>query len=887
MNEKLRKTASTLVRLRLVSKETCQKYLEEFQKTSATDGADFLHMLITQNVLTTYQARRVLNGKTDGFHLGDYRILSRIGEGGMGVVYEALQERLNRRVALKVLPAQMATDKVALQRFEREGQAAARLRHGNIVQVYDIGKHGRTHFIVMELIRGGNLSDLLRKQGPLSLSEATNVVCQAADGLAHAHAAGVVHRDIKPSNLVLEGEQLKILDLGLARHESDRTVTEENSVLGTVDYMSPEQCRGESDIDFRSDHYSLGCTWFHLITGEAPYAGRSAPGKLLSHVSEELPSLSNYDVAAPAELEMILRKMTEKDRDDRYAQTEELSRDLANLETLLSGETSFDRFLASSDGGSGHRAARTRTKRHKANDAEQQSKPAGSPFLTATLALPLMAALVLGGVYIGMRIVFPRPDVSISPDDLVGQDVAVIESGEADAKRNDSTLSTQPSEEPRGSAERDDTPQAMTSGESAEGGTASQTAGVDSTDIDSEVREPAKSIVTTPPTQTAGESRDDSMGEATEASREPLETVRRKLEADWQSGLIDGDTVNLISSEPYVLDFPTTQTASITVQGTESKRAIVCLLATDGRPLWTLQKCSLTFRHIDLYVARSDGIRTLQAFFLQKADVEFKDSSITILDCEPEESQEIVFLRLAGERTKPAPGQLVPLPLKVSLENVFFRGHATFVENSSRLSDVSIRESIFYGSGPVLHAVHRLPYEETHQKLVLGISNSTLDVMDTPIRIECRPPALRPVKHELSLKNSAILSRQPSGQVPAIVDWSTPVSSNMVNGTIHYTGSANIYSERPILMSALEADGSSRAFCRDPGDWNSLESSSDMNSRMVTSTNPSRPIRITDLSPRDLRVTSLVQRGQAETGQGADARLFRTPRRIGTSAIRR
>ncbi|MBI2479966.1 MAG: serine/threonine protein kinase [Planctomycetia bacterium] len=205
--------------------------------------------------------------------LREYQLLERLGRGGMGTVYKALHTRLKRVVAVKVLPADRLNDPAAVARFQREMEAVGKLDHPNIVRATDAGEVDGIHFLVMEYVLGLDVSDLVRRAGPLPIAEACEIARQAAVGLQNAHEHGLVHRDIKPSNLMLTADgQIKILDLGLARlHDSQQgDLTSASQMMGTIDYMAPEQTSASRDVDIRADIFSLGATLYKLLCGQAP-----------------------------------------------------------------------------------------------------------------------------------------------------------------------------------------------------------------------------------------------------------------------------------------------------------------------------------------------------------------------------------------------------------------------------------------------------------------------------------------------------------------------------------------------------------------------------------------------------------------------------------------
>jgi serine/threonine protein kinase/putative intracellular protease/amidase len=275
-----------------------------------------------------------------------YRVLGLLGAGGMGAVYKAEHRLMERMVALKVINPTLVSSPAALERFEREVKAAAKLSHANIVTAHDAEQAGNLHFLVMEFVEGVSLDRWLAKTGPLPPQQAANLIRQAAQGLQHAHEKGMIHRDIKPHNLmVTRGGVLKILDFGLARLASqawqstadsdsaDRPAdaTRAGAVLGTPDYIAPEQAVDAHVADIRADIYSLGCTLYFLLTGEPPFAGGTTLDKLRAHKSlEPTPiRLSRPDV--PEELAAILDKMLAKDPAGRYSTPHEVAEALKPL----------------------------------------------------------------------------------------------------------------------------------------------------------------------------------------------------------------------------------------------------------------------------------------------------------------------------------------------------------------------------------------------------------------------------------------------------------------------------------------------------------------------------------------------------------------------------
>ena len=271
----------------------------------------------------------------EGVELGHFVINERIGIGGMGAVFRALDTRLQRIVALKVLGPSQSRDESAVRRFQNEARSAARLDHDNIARVHYFGEDKGLHFIAFEYIHGLNLRDLISQRGPLHPAEAINYTLQIATALKHTCEAGVVHRDIKPSNIIITSNgRAKLVDLGLARKEAADSlgdITLAGTTLGTFDYISPEQAQDPRRVDIRSDIYSLGCTLFHLLTGSPPYPEGTVLQKLLDHQGKEPPDPATRNRLVPAELSAIVKKMMATKPKNRYGTPDELLVDLGRL----------------------------------------------------------------------------------------------------------------------------------------------------------------------------------------------------------------------------------------------------------------------------------------------------------------------------------------------------------------------------------------------------------------------------------------------------------------------------------------------------------------------------------------------------------------------------
>jgi tRNA A-37 threonylcarbamoyl transferase component Bud32 len=258
----------------------------------------------------------------------------------MGQVYMARHRLMKRVVALKVIRQKCLDNPDAIRRFQREVQLVARLRHPNIVLAYDADRAGTTHFLVMEYVPGKDLTQVVKKRGPLPVLVACSYILQAARGLQHAHEHGLVHRDIKPANLIVDSKGvLKILDLGLARMTSEgaggSTVTQEGVVLGTLEYMAPEQAQGARTVDIRGDLYSLGCTFYFLLTGQVPFPGGTMREKLARLVGDEPVRLTQRRPDVPPAVAAIVRKLMAKDPKQRYPEPATLADELTKVVRAL------------------------------------------------------------------------------------------------------------------------------------------------------------------------------------------------------------------------------------------------------------------------------------------------------------------------------------------------------------------------------------------------------------------------------------------------------------------------------------------------------------------------------------------------------------------------
>lgn len=317
-----------------------------------SDGEQLSRRLVKQQKLTQYQAEQICAGQGKSLVLGNYVILDKLGQGGMGMVLKAAHKRMKRQVALKVMSPAAVKTPDALKRFHREVEAAAKLSHPNIVAAHDADEVNGTHFLVMEYVEGNDLSVLVKTSGPLPVEQAIRYTIQAARGLEFAHEQGVIHRDIKPANLLIDAKgTVKILDMGLARIEDSvggssegAGLTNTGTIMGTVDYMSPEQAMDTKHADARSDIYSLGCTLYYLLTGKAMYDGDTMMKKLMAHQSGVIPALRGDSFGAGRELntawevlDTVFRRMVAKRPEDR---PQSMTQVIVELEHCLTGGVS-------------------------------------------------------------------------------------------------------------------------------------------------------------------------------------------------------------------------------------------------------------------------------------------------------------------------------------------------------------------------------------------------------------------------------------------------------------------------------------------------------------------------------------------------------------------
>ncbi|WP_439627194.1 serine/threonine protein kinase [Gemmata sp.] len=294
--------------------------------------------LVRHKLLTPFQAEQLLRGRWRGFFIGRYKVLAVLGVGGMGKVFLCEHPGMRRQVAIKVLPPRMAEDKDTVEAFYNEARALARLDHRNIVHAYDAAKDSGVHYLVLEYVKGRTLEDVVARDGPLGAHRAIDFLRQAALGLQHAFEAGLVHRDIKPSNfLVTDAGVVKILDLGLARFftgPESGVGSKPDRVVGTLDYMAPEQALNTAEVDHRADIYSLGATFYYCLTGRPPFGSGTVAQKMLWHQMRTPEPIQKTRGDLPVQLTDIVEKMMAKAPDERFQTPDELLRALPSQDIL-------------------------------------------------------------------------------------------------------------------------------------------------------------------------------------------------------------------------------------------------------------------------------------------------------------------------------------------------------------------------------------------------------------------------------------------------------------------------------------------------------------------------------------------------------------------------
>lgn len=322
-------------RSNLVAEDQLQRALDALKAQNGDklpEDADVVAQhLISADLLTSWHCKMLFDKKYKGFFLGKYKLLRLLGSGGMSSVYLAEHVLMQRRRAIKVLPKSRVNDSSYLARFHLEAQATASLDHPNIVRAYDVDNDGDTHYLVMEYVQGEDLQSIVKTKGPLDYDAAADYIAQAAEGLQHAHDANLIHRDIKPANLLLdETSTIKILDLGLALMSGDDdkaslTIAHNENVLGTADYLSPEQALNSHKVNHLADIYSLGCTLYYLLTGHPPFPEGTLAQRIAKHQSQMPTSIKADRPDAPDAIINICLKMMQKKPQNRFQSAREIA----------------------------------------------------------------------------------------------------------------------------------------------------------------------------------------------------------------------------------------------------------------------------------------------------------------------------------------------------------------------------------------------------------------------------------------------------------------------------------------------------------------------------------------------------------------------------------
>ncbi|UCG57537.1 MAG: serine/threonine protein kinase [Phycisphaerales bacterium] len=327
--------------LGLCTDEELRHSLEELALRRKTDPVMLKELMISLGYITETQAERlkksIKENKAAAHQIPGYKILGKVGAGAMAFVYKAKQLSLNRTVAIKVLPKRFSENPEYVKRFYKEGQAAGKLNHPNIVQAFDVGEAGGYHYFVMEFVEGKTIADDLAEGRVFDEKEAIEIIIQVTRALAHAHANGLVHRDVKPKNIMTNKEGVvKLADMGLARETADieTAQSEAGKAYGTPYYIAPEQIRGKIDIDGRADIYGLGATFYHMVTGRVPFMADDSSEIMKKHLRERLTPPDHINTSLTAGTSEVIEIMMAKRRENRYSNVEEL---LTDLEALREG----------------------------------------------------------------------------------------------------------------------------------------------------------------------------------------------------------------------------------------------------------------------------------------------------------------------------------------------------------------------------------------------------------------------------------------------------------------------------------------------------------------------------------------------------------------------
>lgn len=390
-----------VVELRLATSSEVKACEAKQRKLKAAGKESRLADILVKNgFVTASQLKRLVDPSEDSGtrrvqQIPGYQIMQKIGAGAMATVYKARQISLDRIVAIKVLPRRLSENPEFVDRFYREGRAAARLNHNNIVQAVDVAESGGYHYFVMEFVDGITVYDEMAKTRYYDEKKAIDVICQVGRALEHAHARGFIHRDVKPKNIMITGDgTAKLADMGLARAADDAVTAaaEAGRAYGTPYYISPEQVRGEVNIDFRTDIYSLGATAYHMVAGKVPFDGPTPAAVMHKHLKEPLVPPDHVNATLSTGFAEIIERMMAKDRDRRYASTTDLLLDLEKLqrgEAPLQARSGYDHGLL----------------RNLADGSSDDVEPVESPHAAAGQNSSLLVLLICMGAAIVVLLV--------------------------------------------------------------------------------------------------------------------------------------------------------------------------------------------------------------------------------------------------------------------------------------------------------------------------------------------------------------------------------------------------------------------------------------------------------------------------------------------------
>ena len=411
--------ADFVKRSQLVEPSDVDDVVADLSATREPSAANVAERLVSSGKLTKFQAKLLLSGKHRGFIIKDkYKILDQVGSGGMGKVFLCEHLILRRRVALKTLNSSQLSDPSAVDRFMREARAIAALDDPNIIRVYDVERDGPSPLMVMEYVDGESLYDMVNSKGPLPVYQAALYISQTAQGLQHAGDVGIVHRDIKPSNLLVDKQGVvKILDMGLARFREPEAADEltkkfdADSVLGTADFLAPEQAVDSTNVDGRADIYALGGTFHFLLTGKPPFEAPTVAEKLLAHQMKPPPSIDHV----PVEVERIIRQMMAKKPDDRFQQPLEI---VEALQPWLRESVPAARDAAET---APVRKSTTDTKMPKKARSTKQARYAKKTKPRNMLPIMIGGGIAVVAIIVGIAIAMsggskPTPSVASSPE---------------------------------------------------------------------------------------------------------------------------------------------------------------------------------------------------------------------------------------------------------------------------------------------------------------------------------------------------------------------------------------------------------------------------------------------------------------------------------------